>query len=373
MPDRPLTILQLTHQGGGSGSTTIIADLSRQLALRGHRVLVGCRPDTRLAGLVRDAGLEPVPLDFRRLGPLARALEEVTDRDGVDVVNSNATRDRRALTWLRWTRRLRLPFVVTRHTMPLTSPAELVAVGLSADRTIAVSHAVARALRRRLHPAARLRVVTNGIDLARVDVRLSEADITAARAALGDLAGRSVVLILARRKDQHVLLRGLAALERPVVVACVGIESDADLRAAERTVPTRHRVVYVPFTDRPLAFGRLAAVSALPSRIEGLSIALLETMALGLPVVASDAGGNPDLITPGDTGVLVAPLDPVAWAQALAQVLGDREFAGRIARRGRELVRREFTLERTAERTEVVYREALERRRSLDGDRAHAR
>src|SRR2546422_7461848 len=85
MSDRPLTILQLTHQGGGSGSTTIIADLSRQLARRGHRVLVGCRPDTKLAHLARDAGLELVPLDFRRLGPLARALEEVTDREGVDV------------------------------------------------------------------------------------------------------------------------------------------------------------------------------------------------------------------------------------------------------------------------------------------------
>ena len=232
MPDRPLTILQLTHQGGGSGSTTIIADLSRQLALRGHRVLVGCRPDTKLASLTRDAGLGLVPLDFRRLVPLARALEGVTEREGVDVVNSNATRDRRALTWLRWTRRLGRPFVVTRHTMPLTSPAELVAVGLAADRTIAVSHAVARALRRRLHPGGRLRVVANGIDLARVDARPSEADLTAARAALGDVAGRPVVLMLARRKDQHVLLRSLSALQRPVVVACVGIEPDGELRAA---------------------------------------------------------------------------------------------------------------------------------------------
>jgi len=96
-------------------------------------------------------------------------------------------------------------------------------------------------------------------------------------------------------------------------------------------------------------------------------------MALGLPVVASDAGGNPDLITSGDTGVLVAPLDPVAWARALARVLDDGEFAGQIARRGRDLVRREFTLERAAERTEAVYREALARRRLLDGDRAQAR
>src|SRR5713226_1866946 len=373
MPDRPLTILQLTHQGGGSGSTAIIADLSCQLARRGHRVLVGCRPGTRLAGLARDAGLGLVPLDFGRLVPLARAVASVAAREAVDVVNSHATRDRRALTWLRWWRRLPQAFVVTRHTMPRSSPAELVAVGLAADRTIAVSAAVARALRRRLHPGARLRVVTNGIDLARVDRPPSPADLAAARAALGELAGRPVVLVLARRKDQHILLRGLAALERPVVVACVGIEADPELRSIERSLPGRHRVVYVPFTDRPLTFCRLAAVSALPSRIEGLSIALLETMALGLPVVASLAGGNPDLITSGETGVLVPPLDPAAWTLALARVLGDREFAGRIARQGRELVRKEFTLERTAERTEAEYREALERRRSLDGDRSHTR
>jgi glycosyltransferase involved in cell wall biosynthesis len=373
MPDRPLTILQLTHEGHGAGSTMVIASLSRQLTGRGHRVLVGCRADSVLARMVRDAGLPHVPLDFGRLAPLARDLDALLTREHVDVVNSHGTGDRRALTWLRWRRRLRRPFVVTRHTMPLTSPAELLAVGLSADRTIAVSPAVARALRRRLYPAGRLRVVTNGIDFARVDTPPSEDDMAAARAALGDLAGRPVVLVLARRKDQHVLLRGLAGLERPVVVACVGIEGDSELRAIERTLPAHHRVVYVPFTDRPLAFCRLAAVSALPSRIEGLSIALLETMALGLPVVASDAGGNPDLITAGDTGLLVAPLDPDAWARALARVLGDREFAARIARRGRELVRREFTLEGTAERTEAVYREALERRRALDGDRAPAR
>ena len=354
MPDRALTILQLTHQGGGSGSTTIIANVSRQLARRGHRVLVGCRPGTMLAQLAWDAGLEVVALDFHRLGPLADALGETIAREEVDVVNSNATRDRRALTWLRLRRRLSLPFVVTRHTMPLTLPPELIVVGLSADRTVAVSHAVARALRRRLHPGARLRVVPNGIDCERIDTPPSEAELAAARTALGEVAGRPIVLVLARRKDQ-----------RPVVVACVGIEGDAELRAIERSMPPRHRVVYVPFTDRPFAFCRLAALSALPSRIEGLSIALLETMALGLPAVVSHAGGNPDVITSGTTGVLVPPLDPRAWADALARVLGDRAFAQRIARAGRDLVRREFSLERTAERTEAVYREAVERRRAL--------
>src|SRR5947209_15146394 len=245
MSGRPLTVLQLTHRGGGSRATGGLGNVSRQPARRGPRVLSGCRPGTMLAGLTADAGLELVPLDFRRLGPLATALGDVMAGAGVDVANSNATRDRRALTWLRWQRRLPHAFVVTRHTMPLTLAPALIAVAVSADRTIAVSPAVARALRRRLHPRGRLRVVPNGIDCDRVDAPPSAADVAAARAALGDPAGRPVVLVLARRKDQHVLLEGLAALQRPVVVACVGIESDPALRAIERTLPQPHRVVHV--------------------------------------------------------------------------------------------------------------------------------
>jgi L-malate glycosyltransferase len=369
MSPPPLTILQLTHQGDGAGSTQSIFGLSRHLARRGHRVLIGCRPGTLLDRLAGQARLETLALDFSRLGPLADALAKVVTRERVDVVNSHATRDRRALAWLRWRGRLPQPLVVTRRTMPLTSPAELIAVGLTADRTIAVSDAVARALRRRLHPSGRLRIVPNGVDLERVDTEPSELDLAAARGTLGETDGRPVVAVVARRKDQHVLLRALPALERPVTVALVGVELDRDLAAARDAVPPRHRVAIVPFTERPLVFYRLATLAALPSRIEGLSQGLLEAMAVGLPVVASEAGGNPDLVTSGETGLLVPPLDAAAWARALDHVLGDGAFRGRISRAGRDLVRREFTLERTAERTEAVYREAVLRRRLLGGER----
>src|SRR5581483_6433323 len=155
--------------------------------------------------------------------------------------------------------------------------------------------------------------------------------------------GRAVLAVVSRRKDQHVVLRALAQVERPVVAAFVGLEPDARLRA-------------------------LAA--ALPSRMEGLSQSLLEAMALGRPVVASAAGGNLDLIASGETCVLVPPLDPAAWARALERVLGDGRFAERLAGAGRALVRRAFTAERTAARTEAVYREAVARRRHAPGARA---
>jgi glycosyltransferase involved in cell wall biosynthesis len=362
--EKPLTILELTHAGDVAGSTTLIFSISQRLAAAGHRVLVGCRPEALLARLAQNAGLEHVALDFRRLTPLARSLADVIANQHVDVVNSHETRDRRALTWLRWRRRLPQSFVVTRHTMPLTSPPELMAIGLSADRTIAVSHAVARGLRKRLYPSARLRVVPNGIDLARVDTEPRSEDVAEATKVLGDVAGRPVIVVLARRKDQHILLRGLATLQRPVVVAFVGIEADAQLRELTGQIPPRHRVVYVPFSDLGQTFYRLATVAALPSRIEGLSLSLLEAMAHGLPVVASDAGGNPDLIDPGETGLLVPPLEPQAWAVALERLLGDPGFAARLGLAARRLVRRDFTLERTIERTVCVYREALARRLS---------
>ncbi|HEV2672780.1 MAG TPA: glycosyltransferase family 4 protein [Gemmatimonadales bacterium] len=362
MAGRPLTVLQITHAGHNAGSTFLIHSLCAPLAARGHRVLVGCRPDSVLAERTVATGLPVVPLDFRRLGPLADKLARLIEREHVDLINSHDTRDRRALTWLRWRHRLPQAFVITRHTMPLTSPAELLAIGLSADRTIAVSPAVARGLRGRWHPGGRLRVVPNGIDFTRVDAAPSPAAVAAAAAALGERGGRPVIVVLARRKDQHILLDALCSVSHPVVVACVGIEPDDQLRAVQAHVPPRHRIVYVPFTDHPLAFYRLGTIVALPSRIEGLSLALLEGMALGMPVVASRAGGNADLIASDETGVLVPPLEPRAWAAALERMLGDPAFAARVGRAARVHVRSEYALERTVERTEGVYFEALARR-----------
>jgi len=361
MPESPprLTILQLTHQGEGAGSTQSIFSLSRALAERGHRILVGCPPGTLLARHVAATPtLEHVPLDFSRLRTVAATIAGIIATKRVDVVNSHATGDRRACTWLRWRGRLPGAFVVTRRTMPLTLPPALIAVGLTADRTIAVSTAVARALRRRLHPGARLRVVPNGIDLDRVEAPPSAPELALAQEAVGN-AGLPVVAVVARRKDQQILLRALPALERPITVVFVGIRPDEELTRAAAAVPARHRIVLVPFTERPLAFYRFATIAALPSRIEGLSQALLEAMSLGVPVIASAAGGNAELVYPGETGLLVPPLDPAAWTRALDRMLGDDAFRARVARAGQTLARNEFTMSRTADRTEVVYREAI--------------
>jgi glycosyltransferase involved in cell wall biosynthesis len=360
-----LTILQLTHQGDGAGSTQSIFDLSQALQRRGHRVILGCRAESLLARWAKGtSSVEHAPLVFTDRKALGEALANLMLREGVDVVNSHATRDRRALTMLRWQRRLPQGFVVTRRTMPRSSRFELFAVGHAADGTIAVSHAVARELAKRWQPKQKITVVPNGILLGRLDASDNDAARAEARATLGEIGDRPIVSVLARRKDQDVLIESLARIERPLVLALVGLEADETMRRLAAAVPERHRVVFVPFHADPVRFYRIATVAALPSRIEGLSQSLLEAMALGLPVVASDAGGNPDLVTHERTGLLVPPLDRAAWALALTRLLEDGALRERVGQAGRELVRREFTIERTAERTEAVYRAALVRRQA---------
>jgi len=139
MPESParLTILQLTHRGEGAGSTQSILSLSHELAQRGHRILVGCPAGTLLARTVAATSpLEHVPLDFSHFRNVADTIARVIADNRVDVVNSHATGDRRVLTWLRWRRRLPQSFVVTRRTMPLTLPPELIVVGLTRTEVV---------------------------------------------------------------------------------------------------------------------------------------------------------------------------------------------------------------------------------------------
>jgi alpha-maltose-1-phosphate synthase len=93
----------------------------------------------------------------------------------------------------------------------------------------------------------------------------------------------------------------------------------------------------------------------MPSRHEGLGVAVLEAMAMSLPVIASAVGGIPEAVKPHETGLLVPPDDPAALAAALNELLRDVEKAKRMGVAGRERVLAEFSMEEMASRYERLY------------------
>jgi glycosyltransferase involved in cell wall biosynthesis/pimeloyl-ACP methyl ester carboxylesterase len=109
------------------------------------------------------------------------------------------------------------------------------------------------------------------------------------------------------------------------------------------------------------------AVSVLPSHSEGLSNTLLESMAAGVPVVATRVGGTPEVVDHGATGLLVPPSDPHALAEALRRLLIDRDLAARLGAAGYRSVRERFAMDRMVSATEAVYVDLLARHAAAPG------
>jgi glycosyltransferase involved in cell wall biosynthesis len=354
----PFRVMQVLHQGGGAGSVASTLHLGLGLQRSGADVLFVCPPGSEVEALAAGGGLVVVPLALEagaRRGNAA-ALAALVGRYSPQVINSQSARDRSALTWLRLTGRLPMPLVLTRRQMPRTFVLENWVASRAADRVVAVSHAVARALRRRGTPARKLTVIHNGLIAERVDRPVSERALFNWKDRIGWTPSQRTIGIVARAKDQRVVLEALRSVRTPVRLVLAGVEPSSALGTRAAAVEAPHAAVALPFSPDVAPLYRLLEAALLPSRMEGFSQSLLEAMALGKPVIASAAGGNLELVTHGVDGLLVPPLNPAAWAAAIERALLDAPLAEAMGAAARHTARERFTLGRTVARTLDLYR-----------------
>jgi glycosyltransferase involved in cell wall biosynthesis len=168
---------------------------------------------------------------------------------------------------------------------------------------------------------------------------------------------------LSREKGVDVLVEALARLDGVQLdLAGDGPERPSLQALAAARAPGRVRFHGRLPKARVLELMRSAAVAVMPSRChENQPMAVLEAFASGLPAVVTRLGGMPELVTPGQDGLVVAPDDPAALAAALAGLAADPARAlamGRAARAKAELA---FAPARHLERLDELYRVAWER------------
>ncbi len=112
----------------------------------------------------------------------------------------------------------------------------------------------------------------------------------------------------------------------------------------------------------PAEYLRAADAFALPSVAEGMSNSLLEAMATALPCLASDIGGNTDLLDRGRIGLLLPADDPRAWSESLTRVLADPDLARDLGRSARRRIEADFALGAVVDRYEALYLRLLQGR-----------
>lgn len=213
-------------------------------------------------------------------------------------------------------------------------------------------------------PRARMHVVPNGVDTAifhpgnRARMR--------GELELGDEPLVLSVGRLNREKGHHTAIAALAELDPPTRLVIVGEGEDRDrLEGLARTLGVSDRVVFAGGQPSERVAGYLAAADAFvfpTERDEGAPMVLVEAMAVGVPVVASDIQQIAEVIgRSGENGFLVRTADLSGTVAALRAILSDPELGRAVGERGRQRVLGEYTLERMVERCVEVYEIAIAR------------
>ncbi len=305
------------------------------------------------------AGLDVTCLDGARGAGWLRRLRALAASDRIDLVHAHSPY---VAAGARLVLPRRLPFVYTEHDVwagyrRATALINAATYGRN-DHVFAVSDRVRASIRRR-GPA--VETLYQGHDPRASD----RADRGAMRAELGVEGDGPVIGTVAnfRREKGHEHLLAAAATvgakvpdARFVLVGTGPLESRVRARASE--LGLNGTVVFASPRHDAATVAAAFDVFALASLHEGLPIALLEAMALGSPVVVTDAGGTSEAVTDREHGLLVAPGDPAALAGGIVELLEDRELAGRLGEAARVRAA-EFDMRRTVARMEEVYGELL--------------
>ena len=353
-----LRVLEAITPSRIGGAEVFVTELFASFAELGAHVEVFCPTGRPFVGYAKARGISPItwktygkfdPLTVIRLARLMR-------RRRIDVIHTHlSTASLLGAFAAKLARRWSVAHVHGLNTATCFRYS---------DTIIAVSEKVKSHLVAQGIDEKKVRVVHNGVDL----VRFQPTDAREAKIKLGSnppgilpggLGGApgpdpdaplfGVFGRLSSEKGQRVAVEAmfLIAKEHPEArLALVGEGIDReDLETTAEALGIRDNVQFTGFVQDVRELMSACDVVIVPSsRGEGFGLVAVEAMALSRPVVASAQGGLPEIVVPGETGLLVPPNDPQALADAVSKLLAEPDLARSMGAKGRERVEEHFAL-----------------------------
>jgi glycosyltransferase involved in cell wall biosynthesis len=339
-------LMNLAPRKLGSFEGWLLA-LAAEAERRGHALDVfGRQPvHPEVARALSSVGASVAPLEELERAPLA-AVRRLAGYDAIQLNLLQPRSNAALLAYAAWP--ARVLFMARSDALPVSLPPLRRVLSRAADAVTfarvdtvaAVSEYVRERVRARFDlDRARTRVLYNGIDATRFRPP------PGLRRAPGE-ATFVAVAHLVPHKGIDVLLRAFARVPAPVRLRVVGDGPHlAALDALGRALGVSPRVELLGLRDDVPEILRGADACVHPTLAEGFGNAVAEAMASGLPVIATRAGGIPELVEAGISGLLVPPGDEDALAAAMARVAADPELRARLGEHARRRVLARFTVE----------------------------
>ncbi|MCW8193279.1 glycosyltransferase family 4 protein [Proteobacteria bacterium 005FR1] len=366
------TVLHMIDTTGPGGAETVFIQLADLLRSKGYRSLVVIRGPGWVKDELERRGLHPIVLDAK--GSFAAGfliqLIRLAKQEKVELIQSHLLGSNVYAAMLGAC--IRRPVVATYHGMVDVNPDERFrflkhrAMQMGISRYVAVSHSLAEQIRQKdLLDPAKTRIIYNGVDSSRYardpecdDLRkklgLSSQDVLVG--SLGNVRPAKAydVLIDAARivgKARANIHFVIAGHKRPALME--------KLQEQMKAKGVEAKVHFIGFVDDSARFLSQLDFFLLSSRSEGFSIATIEAMMTGLPVVVTRCGGPEEIVDHGRTGWIAEAENPQSLAEGLLQLLDHPGLAAQIATEGEMHARRTFGVEAMVNQYLRVY-QALE-------------
>lgn len=338
-------VLHINLSRGWRGGERQTLLLMQGLHARGVESTLIARAGEPLAERARAAGFDVVP---------SAGLRWLSAR--ADLVHAHEARGLQA--GVLWKLLRRRPLIATRRVdfRPGSGPVTRLKYG-QADRVVTISEGVARIMREWGARADRLRIVHSAVsteDQSRAD-RVGELRTR--------FAGKKIVGCIAAlvgHKDHATLLRAARRVQEARSDVQFLLLGEGKLGAALKDQAAAlglRNLSFEGYQDDPYSYLRVFDVFAMTSREEGLGTSILDAFVYGVPVVATNAGGIPELVTDQMTGLLRPVGDDAAIAQSILAVLDNPVLAERLRTGARRRLLEEFTTDQMAARYRAIYAE----------------
>lgn len=364
----PLSILHISTERGWRGGEQQVKLLTDGLVARGHRCTVLSPPDSALYADRAKAGMaHEFRVRFGEFDPFAiQQIVKTAKKVGANLLHAHTSHGH-ALALLA-SRALKFPLFVSRRVdFPVAGNWLARRKYLAPDvYYIAISEAVKQVLIRGGIDSDRVHVAYSGVNPNRFLQRGPARD-DAGAAKWSAAPGVPLIVNVAAltdHKDHATLLRAAACLrdrgfQFRLVIAGTG-ELETKLRQQQQEAGLVEQVTFAGFVQDVGSLLRAADLFVMSSHLEGLCTSILDAMSVGVPVVATAAGGIPEIIEAGVNGLLAKPRDAPGLTDAIHRALTDRELLAQFSQAGRQTVLNKFTADRMVESTLASYIQILD-------------
>jgi glycosyltransferase involved in cell wall biosynthesis len=361
-------ILHTEWSKGWGGQEVRILQESLEFMKRGYGMMIACQPGSGIQKAARDKGIPVISLRMRAaIDPLAiLGCARAIQKNSIDLVHTHSSVDSWCCSLA--SRLSGVPVVRSRHLgIPIqTNYFSYFLYMRLADRIITSGEAVRkRMIEVNGYDPRKIVSIPAGIDEQKFSPEIDgdpvrkEFNLRPGDFLLG------VVSMLRKWKGHLYLLEAVKALgeripDLKLLIAGSGPQEET-IREFIRENGLNGKVIMAGYREDVPQILKSLDLFVFPSYTnEAAPQVILQAMAMGIPVISTFVGGIEDVVSNGETGILVPPADARALSEAILWVHQNREESGKMAQKAKETVWKDYAFSRTIERTEEVYKSLLE-------------